>query len=244
MLKAYKEDLAYIHDKGFGGFAENSEAGLLDLLRHNGISEGLVVDMGCGSGIWAQVLILAGYDVFGIDISAAMLRIARKRAPKARFRNASIFQADLPTCDVVTAIGECLNYRFDQSNSKRSLKSLFRRIFEALRPGGIFIFDVHGPGASEKPVPTRSYYEGDDWVALVETHEHSKSRTLNREITSFRKDGELYRRSEERHSLLLHRRAELSETLRDVGFRVRYLRGYGQLRFSSRHFGILARRPA
>jgi ribosomal protein L11 methylase PrmA len=52
----YQLDLAYIHDQGFGGFAKNASPGLLKLLRERGIHSGLVVDLGCGSGIWARHL--------------------------------------------------------------------------------------------------------------------------------------------------------------------------------------------
>ncbi|HYV03249.1 MAG TPA: class I SAM-dependent methyltransferase, partial [Blastocatellia bacterium] len=72
-IKAYKADLAYIHDVGFGDFAKNSAPGLLEILRQNGIETGLVVDLGCGSGIWARELSKIGYSVFGVDISPAMI---------------------------------------------------------------------------------------------------------------------------------------------------------------------------
>jgi hypothetical protein len=50
----YREDLAYIHDVGFGDFALGSAPGILRILARNGIREGLVVDLGCGSGLWAR----------------------------------------------------------------------------------------------------------------------------------------------------------------------------------------------
>jgi ribosomal protein L11 methylase PrmA len=46
---AYENDLAYIHDRGFGAFATGSAPYLLKMLQQQGISEGLVVDLGCGS---------------------------------------------------------------------------------------------------------------------------------------------------------------------------------------------------
>ncbi|HZM85247.1 MAG TPA: class I SAM-dependent methyltransferase, partial [Blastocatellia bacterium] len=85
-MEAYKDDLAYIHDVGFGDFARNSARGLLEILREAGITSGLVVDLGCGSGLWARELVDAGYDVFGIDISAPMIDIARRRVPQGKFQ--------------------------------------------------------------------------------------------------------------------------------------------------------------
>jgi SAM-dependent methyltransferase len=71
--KHYGEDLAYIHDVGFGSFAREAAPGLLSILRKAGIRSGRVIDLGCGSGIWAAALCGAGYDVVGVDISADML---------------------------------------------------------------------------------------------------------------------------------------------------------------------------
>ena len=75
---AYETDLAFVHDSGFGGFANDSAPGLLAAFNKAGINDGPVVDLGCGSGIWARHLTDAGYDVTGIDISPAMIKLARK----------------------------------------------------------------------------------------------------------------------------------------------------------------------
>src|SRR5262245_16914733 len=112
MNKAYASDLAYIHDVGHGHFARQAAPALLKLLQQHAITSGTVVDLGCGSGIWAEALVKAGYNVLGIDISAAMIDIARQRVPKAQFQVGSYLKAELPPCVAVTSIGECLNYLF------------------------------------------------------------------------------------------------------------------------------------
>ena len=139
---AYSADLAYIHDVGFGDFARGAAPGVLPLLRRKGIRDGLVVELGCGSGIWARELLRAGYRMLGVDISAAMTALARKNSPGAKFVTASYLDTKLPSCSAVTALGECFNYAFDLSNGFRGLQRLFRKIHKALVPGGIFIFDV------------------------------------------------------------------------------------------------------
>jgi 2-polyprenyl-3-methyl-5-hydroxy-6-metoxy-1,4-benzoquinol methylase len=103
----YKEDLACIHDHGFTETARDAARALIDLLKADKISNGLVVDLGCGSGVLAERLTRAGYDVLGIDMSEAMLQLARKRAPMARFEQGSLFQSRLPRCVAVCAVGEC-----------------------------------------------------------------------------------------------------------------------------------------
>src|SRR5581483_11770225 len=89
MTDGYREDVAYIHDVGFGHYAKDAAPGLLEMLRQRGLVRGLVVDLGCGSGIWARALGDAGYEVLGVDQSEALLAIARKRAPNAAFRHES-----------------------------------------------------------------------------------------------------------------------------------------------------------
>jgi 2-polyprenyl-3-methyl-5-hydroxy-6-metoxy-1,4-benzoquinol methylase len=82
---AYRDDLAYIHDAGFLAWVNSAAPAVLSALRKNGIRRGLVVDVGCGSGVLAEKLTAAGFDVLGIDISPAMIAIARHRAPRATF---------------------------------------------------------------------------------------------------------------------------------------------------------------
>src|SRR6516165_376478 len=117
---AYQDDLAHIHDTGFGGFARGSAPGLLSLLRQNGIREGVVVDLGCGSGIWARALADSGYEVVGVDISPAMIALARQRVPEATFHVQSFVEFPIPGCRAVTALGEVFNYLFDPRNSLRT----------------------------------------------------------------------------------------------------------------------------
>jgi hypothetical protein len=60
----------------------------------------------------------------------------------------------------------------------------------------------------------------------------------------FRKIGKLYRRSEETHRLRLYWGADLTRTLRDVGFSARMLRAYGKYPLTGNRVALLARKPA
>jgi SAM-dependent methyltransferase len=241
-MTGYDRDLAYIHDTGFTGFARKAAPGLLRLLRQNRVSGGLVVDAGCGSGVWARALNDRGYAVFGIDISPHMIRLARKQAPAAKFQAGSFLGAALPPCDAVTSIGECVNYAFDRPGGKRGLAQFFRRVHAALRPGGVFVFDIVEPGCAG--TPPKRFLEGPDWAILLEVREDRKRKTLTRRIASFRRMGRLYRRSEETHRLHLYSGDELLGELQRAGFEARLLGGYGRFRFAPAHVGFLARKPA
>ncbi|MSV32652.1 MAG: class I SAM-dependent methyltransferase, partial [Bryobacterales bacterium] len=187
-MSSYREDLAFINDDGFSDFTDGTLPGVLGLLRRAGVRNGLVVDLGCGSGRWAAALGGAGYDVLGVDLSSAMIRLARKRAPLAHFETGSLLNAKLPACDAVTAIGEVVNYQFDPKHSRAALTRLFRRIHAALRPGGLFVFDVAGPDRVPAVVPASYWKEGEGWAIHVEVDGNARSGWMTRNIVCFRQD--------------------------------------------------------
>ena len=239
----YKEDLAFIHDVGFSHYALKSAPGILEILARNQIREGLVVDLGCGSGLWAQELAKAHYHVLGVDISESMIEIARARVPNAEFRVESLFKVDIPPCNAVTSIGECLNYLFDPDSARKTLLQLFHRIHSALTPGGVFIFDIAEPAQVVQGTPTRGFTQGEDWVVLVEKEEDREHRTLTRRIITFRKVGEHYRRDDEVHRLRLYEATDIAEELRQVGFQVEIMWSYGEYELPPAHAAIVARKP-
>lgn len=244
MNKWYKEDLAYIHDVGFSDYALKSAPGILEILAQSQIRSGLVVDLGCGSGLWAQELVKADYQVLGVDISESAIAIARTRVPDAEFRVESLFKVDIPPCNAITSIGECLNYLFDPDNDLQTLLELFHRIYSALNPGGVFIFDIAEPGQVAQGTPMRGFTEGEDWVVLVDKEEDRKQETLTRRIITFRKVGEHYRRDDEVHRQRLYKAADIAEELRKMGFQVEVMRSYGQYSLPQAHAAFIALKPA
>jgi SAM-dependent methyltransferase len=240
----YGEDLAYIHDVGHADFALDSAPGILDILECGGIGDGLVVDLGCGTGLLARELIDAGYDVFGVDISEAMIEIARRRVPEAEIRVGSLFEVEIPRCRAVTAISEVLNYLFDPEYEERGPGRVFRRVHDALTPGGIFVFDVLGPGQVPPGTTARGFRVGEDWAVLSERKEDAGRGTMERRIVSFRKVGEHYRRIDEVHRVRLYDPLELSRELERADFRVKAMRSYGDLPLDEGHMAFVASKPA
>jgi SAM-dependent methyltransferase len=237
-MTIYDTDLAYIHDAGFGEFALRSAPGLLSLLRRNGVDHGLVVDLGCGSGIWARQLGFAGYDVIGVDASPAMIKLARKKAPRAKFVSASLTDFELPKCDAITSIGECLSYAFASDKSGKAMDRFFRRVRRALRPGGVFIFDLAAPGRHPAGMPIKGYWTGNGWAIITEASEEQD--VLTRRIRTFRRVGKLYRSMEETHRVRLYRSGPVAAALTRAGFAVRTINRYGQYRLMAGQIGLIA----
>lgn len=215
----YGPDLAQIHDVAFDGHVRSAAPHLLRRLRAAGIDRGVVVDLGCGGGIWARELVDAGYDVVGVDVSADAVEIAAARVPEARFEVGSLHDVELPRgCSAVTALGEVFNYE-----GPPSLRPLFARLRAALRLDGLLLFDVVAPGR-EHGGRRVAHHEGDGWTLDFEVVEDEPRRTLTRSITVER-DGWV---SEEAHRLRTYPAVELLADLASSGFRPRLLPGgYG-----------------
>jgi SAM-dependent methyltransferase len=237
-VKGYAEDLAHIHASGFTALAGTAAPAVVDLLRGAGIESGLVIDLGCGNGITSRALVDAGYEVLGIDSSRPFLARARREVPGARFRHGSFLEERLPECRAVLAVGEVLAY------TERSLDPVFRRVFRALRPGGLFVFDLPGPGRVPHGGPARNWWEGDDWAILMETEEDPRRRLLTRRMITFRRTGGGWRRGGETHRQRVYLPSETSARLRRIGFRVRVRRGYAGERFVPGHYVVVASKPS
>lgn len=240
-MPAYLSDLAYIQHAGFGDFALGAAPGLLRMLREGGVRDGLVVDLGCGSGVWARELTQAGYEALGIDSSAALIELAGSVAPYARFVQASLYDAELPRCDAVTALGEPFSYIPDDMDAPPPLADLFARVRQALRPGGLFVFDLV-IRSGNRPMSYRTWREGEDWAVLVDVAEDLPRSRLAREIVTFRRIGPVWRRSQETHQVATFDRAQVERELRRAGFAVRALRRYGDYELPPRRLAFRARR--
>lgn len=113
----------------------------LELLLFSQLREGdSVLDVCCGSGHVTGEIVRRGYQVTGIDQSAALIGLARQRVPAAdfhvqdvrAFRPAKAFGGALSTFDA-------LNHLLTLSD----LQSAFDSVFGALRSGGVFVFDMN-----------------------------------------------------------------------------------------------------
>lgn len=239
MTGFYDQDLAYTHHTGYADLVNRSAPGLLGALRAAGIDSGTVVDLGCGGGLWLRKLSEAGFDTVGVDISPAMIDLARQEVPKAELYVGSVYDFDFPPCAAVTALGEVLSYCPNGSKEPPDLRPFLHNVSAALPPGGLFFFDVMIEGRG-RPTSFRNWRADDDWAVMVDGSEEDG--LISRDITTFRKVGEIYRRTDERHVQRVYKRREVEQMLRGAGFSVRALRRYGEYELAPRRLAFRARR--
>jgi len=224
----YAEDQARIHHERFGDLAAAAADRLVGELSAAGLRGGTVVDLGSGSGILARAVTDAGYDVEGIDLSPAMVDLARATAPGAVFRVGSLHDAAFPPGTVgVVAVGEALNYATDDRAGLAALERLAVRARAALPPGGVLLFDVAGPGR-HGGAPHRVFHDAPTWSLYMEATESADGTTLERAITIFARAGrdDCYRRTDEHHVLRLYAPADVLAALTRAGFHARALPAY------------------
>jgi len=224
MTTLYGPDLAKVHIEGFSRHAELAAPWVvarLDALRAR-LGSGLVVDLGCGGGPILRAVVDAGHEALGIDVSPAMVEAARARVPEAEVRCASFVDAELPRCHAVLAVGEPLNYLATRDEQRAVLE----KIHAALVPGGLLVFDLRLPAAVESAW-RKAIRKTDDWVLVAEVREDAAAGSLTNEITTFMREGELYRRSDETHHVLLTGATTVLGWLFALGFDAHLHDGYG-----------------
>jgi len=240
-MAVYGQDLAYIQAVGFGELARGAAPELVRRLRAAPIAVGRVLEVGCGAGTLSAELVKSGFEVTGIDISAALLEIARAEVPAAHFVWGSIYRQQISRCEAILAVGEPLTYHTG-SDGDELVRDFLRRAGEVLPEGGILIFDLIEPG--QPSLHGRSWRAGDDWAVLVDTREDQSSRVLVREIATFRRVGELYRRGCETHRVRLFDGDEIRGWLSCAGFVAETSQGYGAFRLPPRRRAFFCQKRA
>jgi SAM-dependent methyltransferase len=230
MATLYGQDLAFIQAKGFGDLARGAAPEIVRLLRSASTPVKRVVDLGCGAGPLSAVLVEAGFEVTGIDVSDELLSIARA-CPSAGFIQASIYDLEIPKCEAILAAGELLTYH-EADGAEGRVRSFFRRASETLPSGGMLIFDVIEMG--EPSLAGRFWKTGEDWAVLSETEEDQSVRSLIRRIETFRRVGDLYRRGREVHRVRLFDTGEVCGWLETAGFNFTTAQSYGDFRLAQR----------
>ena len=207
----YRRDLALVHHRGFGFHADDCAPGVLELLEPVRERDGLVVEIGCGSGLLTRYLIEAGIHVLATDAAPAMLDLAREQLPYGTdISRVTLPDDPIPEADAIVGVGHALNYLPDASALERALVA----IAEALRPGGLLALDLcdlaWGRARSE---PSTKGWVGEDWALVTEFSLPSPDRYVRQMATFLREDDGSWRRDDERHDNVLIDTSEVPKLL-------------------------------
>jgi SAM-dependent methyltransferase len=139
------------------------------LLARCGVSDGAILELGCGTGKHAEQLVRLGYSVQGIDLSPSMVEIARHRAPadlaaRLQFQVGDARSTRLGTeYDAAISLFHVISYQ----TTNEDLAAMLATVSVHLKVGGVFVFDFwYGPGVLTDP-PTSRVKNLEDGVIRV-----------------------------------------------------------------------------
>ncbi len=179
---------------------------LCELLREQGITEGLVAELGCGTGNLTELLMDAGYDMIGIDSSEQMLEVARDKLydldfegePPILYLKQDMRKFELyGTVKAVVSVCDSMNYLLKEED----LLAVFRLANNYLDPGGVFIFDMKTDYFFKNLMGDRTIADVREDCAMIWENSYDKESHLNiYQLTLFAKEEDgMYSRSEELH---------------------------------------------
>ena len=189
------------------------------ILKENGIRDGLVLDLGCGTGSMTELLAGLGYDMIGVDNSEEMLEIASEKKAASghdilyllqdmrEFELYGTVRAVISACDSVNYITE-----------PEELAEMFALVNNYLDPGGLFLFDFNTEYKYREILGDTSISENrEECSFLWESFYDPQERINEYDLTIFVREGELYRKFEETHFQRGYTVREVADCLRKAG---------------------------
>ena len=189
------------------------------LLDREGVHPRTAVDLACGTGSISAILAGQGLSVTGVDMSEEMLTQAA--AKTAELPNPPVFvrqklqRLSLPRgVDLAVCALDSLDYITDP----RDCAEAIRRVYRALNPGGMFIFDVNTP-EKLRAMDNQIFLDEDDDVYCVWRGEFDeRSNICSYGMDLFCREGDKWVRSFEEHREYAYSRAQLTAYLKQAGF--------------------------
>lgn len=175
-----------------------------ELLKGYGICDGLVLELGCGTGTMTELLAAMGYDMIGVDSSGDMLQMALEKREQS---NADILYLcqDMRefelygTVRAVVSVCDSMNY----ITRREDLAQVFCLANNYLDPGGVFIFDLKTEHTYKELMGNRTIAESREDCSFIWENEYDQETKINAyDLTLFVKkegDGNLYGRYKETH---------------------------------------------
>ena len=176
---------------------------LIGLLKEYGIQDGLVADLGCGTGNMTELLSSAGYDMIGIDNAEEMLEIAMEKRV-ASGKDILYLLQDMRefelygTVGAIVSICDSINYITDEED----LLDVFRLVNNYLDPKGIFIFDFNTEYKYKYVLGDQTIAEDREDCSFIWDNYYYEDEKMNEyELSLFIREGEdgLYRKYQETH---------------------------------------------
>lgn len=146
---------------------------LVQELKKHGIEDGLVLELGCGTGKMMELMVEAGYDMIGVDSSMEMLQIAKDKIKDAEEKYLYLLQ-DMRefelygTVKAVISICDSVNYITEPED----LCKVFSLVNNYLDPGGIFLFDFNTEYKYQEEIGDTVIAEDRDDVSFIWFNEY------------------------------------------------------------------------
>ena len=191
----------------------------MQILEREGIKPRTAVDLACGTGSVTAILAEMGIDTVGVDMSEEMLTVAMEKVMDMEQPPMFLCQklqelrllrgVDLAVCAL-----DSLDYVTDPADCAEAI----RRVYKALNPGGIFIFDVNTP-EKLRAMDGQVFLDEDDDVYCVWRGEFEEETNIcSYGMDLFQREGDVWYRSFEEHREYAHSQEQLTEYLKAAGF--------------------------
>lgn len=176
---------------------------LQEKLQKHGIHDGLLLDLGCGTGTLTELLARKGYDMIGVDYSAEMLEAALEKREESGsdilYLNQDMREFELyGTVKAVVCVCDSLNYLLEEDD----IEETFRLVNNYLDPEGLFIFDFNTVYKYETVIGDTVIAENREESSFIWENFYEKESQINEyDLTIFVKEGgdELFRKFTETH---------------------------------------------
>lgn len=196
------------------------------LLGEHGIEEGIVLDLGCGTGTMTELLAEQGYDMIGVDYSEDMLEIAREKQLQSG-SEILYLQQDMRefelygTVRAVVSVCDSINYITEEDE----LLQVFCLVNNYLDPEGIFIFDFNTEYKYRELLGDQTIAESRDECSFIWDNYYYEEEKINEyELSIFIRDDRLsvggddiYRRYQETHYQRAYSLEMIQELIRRSG---------------------------
>ncbi|MBO5937135.1 MAG: class I SAM-dependent methyltransferase, partial [Clostridia bacterium] len=159
------------------------------LLAENGIGEGILLDLACGTGTVSLMLSEMGYDVIGVDASEEMLSVAQEKKMESGADVIFLCQR-MEELDLFGTINACVS-TLDSINhvtDEKTVREIFRRVSLFMEDKGIFVFDVNTPYKHRKILGDNTFVYDTDEVYCVWQNSTDENLLTKVSLDIFEKD--------------------------------------------------------